>query len=319
MRLSGSAQLLAQAPLPVQDGVAPSRVYLPPGPWPTVLDFLVERFRFISREVLTQRLEAGEIVNQQGEPVRPGTKFLPHCWLWYYRTVPEEPSIPFEVDVLHQDERLVVVDKPHFLASIPGGRHLRETVLTRLRDRLSLPHLTPVHRLDRDTAGVMLFCCDPSARGHYQQLFQSRDVAKEYEAVAPWRAGLGLPLVYESRLKPGEPHFMMREVAGESNSRTRIELLQQFGTLAHYRLQPTTGRKHQLRVHMHSLGIPICNDAFYPIWRPTEQSDDYTRPLQLLARAVEFLDPFSGQRRRFESQRTLDALIPSRHKHLTFK
>lgn len=310
MRSVRNARLMQAAPLPVRDGIAPSRVYLPAGPWATVFDFLLERFRLMPADVLRQRLADGDIVDDSGIAQRAETPYVANQWLWYYRVVPDEPHIPFEVDVLHRDDRLIVVDKPHFLASIPGGRHLRETVLTRLRSRLQLAQLTPVHRLDRDTAGVMLLCVDPGSRGAYQQLFQSRDVCKEYEAVAPWRPGLKLPCRYLSRLEPAESHFMMREVHGEANSQTDIELIERAGSLARYRLRPVTGRKHQLRVHMNALGIPICNDPFYPVWRPADAEDDYTRPLQLLAKAVEFVDPFTRVRRRFESKRKLELWVP---------
>lgn len=299
------------APLPVVGGVAPSRVYLVPGPWKTVYEFLVERFRHMPDEILRQRLENGDIVDDHGTPQRQDTPYSPHRWLWYYREVPDEARVPFELEVLHSDSRIVVVDKPHFLASIPGGRHLRETVLTRLRDRFDLPQLTPVHRLDRDTAGVMLFCRDPGSRGAYQRLFQSREVLKIYEAVAPWRADLELPHTHRSRLLPGTPSFIMTEVPGEPNSETRIELVERMGELALYRLMPTTGRKHQLRAHMSALGIPICNDTFYPKWSTPNNVTDYTRPLQLLARVVEFVDPFNGQHRQFVSQRKLALNAPT--------
>lgn len=305
MRSLRNARFMAGAPLPVRGGVAPSRVYLPPGPWLTVLEFLLDRFRFMPAEVLRQRLEHGDIVDEAGVPQGPESPYAPHRWLWYYRVVPDEPAVPFELEILHHDDRIIVVDKPHFLASIPGGRHLRETALTRLRELFAAPELTPIHRLDRDTAGIMLFCRDPGSRGAYQGLFQSRAVAKEYEAVAPWRGDLGLPRVHRSRLEPGEPPFTMREAQGEPNSETRIELIEHRGSLARYRLLPTTGRKHQLRAHMNALGIPIHNDAFYPRWVPPAAEDDYFRPLQLLARAVEFVDPFSRRHCRFESRRKL--------------
>ena len=308
MRSLRNARLMAEAPLPVREGVAPSRVYLPVGPWQTILQFLTERFRFMTEAVLRERLEQGHIVNAQGEPLRPDSAYVPHQWLWYYRVVPNEPVVPFELHVLHEDSRIIVVDKPHFLASIPGGKHLRETALSRLRELFGQPEITPIHRLDRETAGVMLFCRDPVSRGAYQQLFQSREVSKEYEAVAPWRADLALPRVHQSRLEPGDPPFIMCEKAGEPNSETRIELIEHKGAFARYRLLPSSGRKHQLRAHMCALGIPLCNDGFYPQWRPADQQDDYARPLQLLARAVEFVDPFSGRLRRFQSLRTLQSL-----------
>jgi len=299
------------APLPVREGVAPSRVYLVPGPWATVYEFLVNRFRHMPEGILRQRLDNGHIVDDEGIAQRADTPYSPHRWLWYYREVPDEPRVPFELEVLHADERIIVVDKPHFLASIPGGRHLRETVLTRLRECFDLPQLTPIHRLDRDTAGVMLLCRDPASRGAYQRLFQSREVMKVYEAVASWREDLKLPLTHRSRLLPGDPAFVMTEVAGEPNSETRIELMERMGSLALYRLMPTTGRKHQLRAHMNALGIPICNDTVYPQWLVAEDPADYTRPLQLLARSVEFVDPFSQEKRRFESRRSLQTQCPA--------
>lgn len=298
-------------PLPMRDGVAASRVYLPAGPWTTVFDFLVERFRFMKPEVLRGRLELGAIIDGNGIPQRPETPYRSMQWLWYYREVPDEAVVPFELDILHRDEHLVVVDKPHFLASTPGGRYLRETALTRLRKQFDLPALSPVHRLDRETAGVMLFCVDAASRGAYQTLFQQRRVSKEYEAIAPWRDDLVFPLVHRSRLQNQVSSFTVREVGGEPNSETRIEVLERLGQLARYRLLPRTGRKHQLRAHLSALGIPICNDLFYPELQKRHNTDDYDRPLQLLARAVEFDDPISGRHRRFESRRALAGSGPA--------
>ncbi len=316
----------------MRNGVAPSRVHLPPGPWARLLDFLLERFRHIPPDILRVRLARGDIVDDAGMPQTLDSPYRPLRWLWYYREVPAEAPVPFELSLLFRDSRLVVVDKPHFLASIPGGRYLAETALTRLRDQLDLPLLSPIHRLDRDTAGVLLFCADPDSRGAYQALFQARDVRKEYEAIAPLLSGLVLPLVHRSRLEARAGHFTMHEVAGEPNSETRIELVGPVpgpgagpvqgccdstlaasaaaprASLGHYRLRPHTGRKHQLRVHMSALGLPICNDNFYPDLKAYADADDFGRPLQLLARAIEFTDPFSGRQRRFESRRQLSGL-----------
>ena len=292
-------------PLPLRDGVAPSRVHLPHGPWPTLIDFLIQRFPFTAPHVIRERLERGEIVDQAGLAQKADAAYQPNQWLWYYREVPDESIVPFEIDILYRDERILVIDKPHFLASIPGGRYLRETALTRLRQQLGLPQLSPAHRLDRETAGVMLLTLDPACRGAYQSLFQSREVQKTYEAVAPWRDGLEFPRVHESCLAPKATHFTMQEVPGEPNSRTLIELLRRMGNLALYQLSPVTGRKHQLRVHLSSLGIPICNDLFYPELQPSASFDDYDRPLQLLARRISFVDPYTGQERVFESRRNL--------------
>ncbi|MGE4123870.1 MAG: pseudouridine synthase [Pusillimonas sp.] len=292
-------------PLPVREGVAPSRVHLPHGPWPTLIDFLIDRFPFTAPQVIRERLARGEIVDQDGVSQKADATYQPNQWLWYYREVPDEARVPFEIDILYRDERILVIDKPHFLASIPGGRYLRETALTRLRQQLELPRLSPAHRLDRETAGVMLLTIDPACRGAYQSLFQSRNVQKTYEAVAPWRDGFDFPILHESCLTPKATHFTMQEVPGEPNSRTSIQMLRRMGDLALYQLSPVTGRKHQLRVHLSSLGIPICNDLFYPDLQPSASFDDFERPLQLLARRIWFVDPYTGQERVFESRRTL--------------
>lgn len=298
-------------PLPERGGIPPSRVYLPEGPWESLLDFLDERFPRIPRDVLSSRLAAGDIVDAYGTAQRADAPYRAGRWLWYYREVPDEAPLPFELPVLHRDERLVVVDKPHFMATTPGGRYLRHTALVRLRNQLGLSTLSPIHRLDRDTAGVLMFCADPAYRGRYQALFQAREVGKEYEAVAAAPAGLALPMTYRSRVEEMPGRFLMHEIAGEPNSETRIELLRRLDDgLAHLSLRPLTGRKHQLRIHLCALGMPILNDGFYPAAPYDEAAearidDDFTRPLQLLARAIEFRDPVDGSLRRYESRRML--------------
>lgn len=289
----------------MRGGVAPSRVYLRPGPWASLGEFLRERFPHVPEGILRLRLERGDIVDGEGMAQRAGQPYRPHGWLWYYREVPDEAAVPFALEILYRDASLVAVDKPHFLASTPGGRYLRETALTRLREQLALPHLSPMHRLDRETAGVLLFCADPAKRGAYQALFQSREVRKEYEAWAPWRADLAFPLRYRSCVEAVPGRFVMREMEGEANSETHVDVLARRGDWACYRLRPMTGRKHQLRVHMNALGMAILNDRFYPECVAADAEDDLSRPLQLLARAIEFIDPFSGESRRFESRRVL--------------
>lgn len=296
------------SPLPVRDTVAPSYAWLPEGDWPHLFAWLLQRFPHVGEDVLRQRLERGEIVDEEGCALTTSSPYKPGSRIWYYREVPDEASVPFEAVVLHRDEHLLVVDKPHFLATVPGGRHLRETVLTRLRHELDLPDLTPIHRLDRETAGIVLFCPHPPSRGAYQQLFAERVVEKTYEAIAPFRADLILPCVHKSRLEEGERDgqrfFTMQEVEGEPNSETRIELLERRDGLAKYRLSPSTGRKHQLRAHMAALGVPISNDPWYPFVQVDKE--DYSRPLQLLAREIAFTDPLSGEQRCFTSRRQLD-------------
>ena len=212
--------------------------------------------------------------------------------------------MPFQIVILHQDDDLLVVDKPHFLATIPRGRHVTETATVRLRKQFDCPDLTPAHRLDRATAGVLLFTKTKHARRPYQELFSSRNVTKEYEAVAGFDAALQFPCVVRSRILKEHGVMTAYEEPGEPNSETRIELIDALGDLARYRLFPKTGKTHQLRIHLSSLGIPIVNDPYYPVYTSTP-ADEFSRPLQLLARALEFTDPINGEVRRFVSSRTL--------------
>ena len=292
-------------PLPTRDGVGPSSVVLPPGAWPTIGRFLIERFPGISPEAWTARLQAGEVRDAQGGPVTAERAYEPHLRVCYYRSLATEPRIPFEEGVVFQDDYLVVADKPHFLPVIPSGRYVQETLLVRLKRKLGLDDLSPIHRIDRETAGLVVFTIQPATRGAYQTMFVEQAVRKHYEAIAPWRPELALPLVYRSRLEENPARFMqMREVAGEPNAETRIELLELRGAFARYGLSPVTGRKHQLRAHCAALGMPICHDQIYPIHR-AENSDDYTKPLQLLAKSIAFADPITGEARRFTSARNL--------------
>lgn len=294
-------------PLPTRDGVSASCVGLPEGPWPTIAEFLVERFAAIGRATWDQRMADGEVVDEHGLAVTPQRRYQAHIRVYYYRALPDEVPIPFEEVVLFQDEQLVVVDKPHFLPVTPAGRYLQQSLLVRLKRRLGLDDLVPLHRIDRETAGLVLFGVQPAQRGAYSDLFAQRAVSKHYEAVAPWRAELALPLTHRSRLIEDRCFMQMCEVAGEANSETRVELLEVGGALARYRLSPVTGRRHQLRVHCAALGIPILNDLIYPRLAAVD-SDDHARPLQLLARSIEFRDPLSGALRRFTSRRELLAL-----------
>lgn len=296
-------------PLPTLNGVGPSCVALPAlGPWPTLAAFLVHRFPAVGSAVWAQRMAQGLVVDEHGRRVDAARPFQPYLRLYYYRALAAEPRIPFDEVVLFQDDHLVAVDKPHFLPVTPSGHYLQETLLVRLKRRLGINTLAPLHRLDRDTAGVMVFAIQPAARGAYQTLFAERRVAKQYEAIAPWRAELALPLTHASRLVEDAQFMRMREVPGEPNTQTRLDLLARHGAQAHYRLTPKTGRKHQLRVHCMALGIPILHDRLYPHLFP-QDSDDWTRPLQLLARSISFTDPLTGAPRHFESRRRLDALV----------
>jgi tRNA pseudouridine32 synthase/23S rRNA pseudouridine746 synthase len=302
-----SSNLQRSLPLPVKDGVAPSYLWLQQGNWPDMLTFLLAQYPQVLEATWLARMARGEVVNGAGARLAPGSAYRAGMQIFYYRELEAETPIPFDEQILFEDEHLLVVDKPHFLPTIPGGRFLHETLLVRLKKKHGLHDLTPIHRLDRETAGVVIFAKQVASRGAYQSLFQQRTVEKEYEALAPvlpLLSGRALPFVYRSRMVDGTPFFRMQEVDGEPNSETVIDVIEQRQDVALYRLQPRTGRKHQLRVHMASLGIPIINDAFYPQALPCKQ-DDMSQPLQLLARAVSFVDPFSGELRRFDSERTL--------------
>ena len=294
---------------------ASSRLQLPPGPWPTVFDCLCARFPAVAREVWVERFHRGRVTDAAGVALALDAPFRVGAEIRYFREVADEAPIPFVETILYADAHLVVADKPHFLPVIPAGRFVRETLLARLVRRLDNADLVPLHRIDRDTAGLVLFSADPATRAAYQDLFRLRRIDKQYEALAPALPALEHEsvLVRRSRLVPGEPFFRMREAtateAGADNSETRVEVVERGGPLWRYALSPVTGRKHQLRVHMAALGAPILNDSVYPALQ--ERADhDHSRPLQLLAKSLAFIDPVSGQEQRFESGRRLQDVVP---------
>lgn len=301
-------------PLPIIDGIKPSFLVLPhEQQWhnQTLLAFLCSHFPFVPESTWKKRLNSGMVVNQNGESLNEFSPFQAGETIFYYREVSrnEEPRIPFEERILYVDEHLIVVDKPHFLPVIPSGRFLRETLLTRLRLHPDLQHLnvndiTCIHRLDKDTAGVMLFSHQAHSRASYQQLFANRLVHKTYHALAPTRLDLNYPIEIRSRLVRGDSFFLTKEEAGESNAHTIINLLEQRGEISLYELHPITGKKHQLRVHMMKLGMPLLNDMLYPEVFPAG-TENYAQPLKLLAKRIEFCDPITGENRVFESQQNL--------------
>jgi tRNA pseudouridine32 synthase / 23S rRNA pseudouridine746 synthase len=334
-----------------------TRLTIPDAGWDTILDYVLHRWGHVDPQGIIERFRIGEVRAADGTVVTEDTPLRTHDFIWYYRNVPHEAPIPYPVTVLHQDDHLLVADKPHFLPTTPGGRFVQESALVRLRNQLGLDHLVPMHRLDRATAGVVMFSTNPETRGAYQVLFERRRIWKVYEAVsalapvtAPGHdAGPGapqarprpaagdlagrFPLTYRNRMdkvkgvltartldygvgdsgrSPGRaarPGRKTNVPTAGANAETRIELIgtgAASGTWAgaavgHFRLYPSTGRTHQLRVHLAALGLGILNDSFYPVLQDAAP-DDYDRPLQLLAQTIGFTDPLTGQERRFSSQ-----------------
>lgn len=328
------------SPLPLRNGVNATRLRLPAsGPWASVQEYVLDRFGHVDPDGIRRRFASGQVVAADGAPIPADTPLGVHDDLWYYRDVPHEDPLPVAHTLLHRDEHLVVIHKPHFLPTTPGGRFVQETALVRLRNELGVDDLVPLHRLDRATAGVVMFSVDPATRGAYHLLFERRAVAKTYEAVSalPPDADddgpvLGrFPLTVRSRIRKdkgvlrsvveevpaaasgrraGAPVRTRRSNAAHAgaNAESRVEVLgvgESAGTLAgrrvaHLRLTPRTGRTHQLRIHLAALGLGIAFDPFYPDLLDAAP-DDFSRPLQLLSRSLRFTDPLTGREREFVS------------------
>ncbi len=295
-------------PPPTRLGVSASCTVLPLGHWPNVFAFLIHRFPHVGADTWHHRLANGDVVDDSGRLITAHSPYQAGLRLYYFRDVPQETPIPFHEVVLHQDAHLLVVDKPHFLPVMPSGKYLQETVLVRLKNKLGSNDIAPIHRIDRDTAGLVMFSLNPATRDAYHALFRERHVHKIYEAIAPWDAALPWPangvLRRESRIAESA-HFMQQcEVDGQPNAITEIRPLEVLGAFARYELKPVTGQRHQLRVHMDALGLPILNDGIYPVLTP-EGVTDFSKPLQLLAKSITFVDPLSSQPCEFVSNRRL--------------
>ncbi|WP_203566946.1 pseudouridine synthase [Aestuariimicrobium ganziense] len=269
-------------------------------------DFLVERLgRRLTGERIDQMFDEQVWHDETGTPIPLDAPYQPHRFIWFHRDLPDETPLPWEPVVLHRDERLVVVDKPHFMASIPRGNHIQQTVVVKLRQSLDLPELGPAHRLDRNTAGVLLCTTERRWRGAYQEVFTHRGVAKRYLAVAAARDDLLEPAEVRSHIvkERGNLQAIQRQDV-EPNAHTTVRLLERRGDLGLYEAIPHTGRTHQIRLHLHLLGIPIINDPLYP-----EVLDvsihDFSAPLQLLAAELSFTDPVEATPRLFRSARSL--------------
>ena len=298
-----------RSPLPQRQGLDAAWLRTPdndpdarPG-WATMRDFLVDRLP--AKVPVGERLAAGEFVDQAGRPWTGEELYRPNTFVWFHRPLRSEPVVPFPLGVLYQDARIVVVDKPHFLATIPRGTHIRESVLVRSRDSLGLPDLAPAHRLDRLTAGVLVLTTQREHRSAYAGLFQTHSVDKTYEALAAYDPTLEFPRRVTGRIEKRRGNLQAEEVAGEPNSETLVELVETRGRLARYRLTPTTGKTHQLRVHMASLGLPILYDPLYPTVLDVDV-DDFAAPLQLIARRLRFTDPIDQTPRDYTSRLALE-------------
>lgn len=251
-------------------------------------------------------LADGRFVGEDGRPVCADDAYGPHRFVWFHRDLRDEPEVPGAIHVVHRDERLVVVDKPPFLSSIPRGRHVLQSVVVRLRAELGLPELSPLHRLDRVTSGLLMLATEQRWRAAYQTAFERREVRKTYRALAPVRDDLDLPVVVRDHIRKERGVWQAEVVPGAPvNAETRVEL-ESTGPdgLGVYRLSPRTGQTHQLRLHLLGLGVPIVGDPLYPVVRDVAV-DDFSTPLQLLAAEIGFVDPVDGAERRFSSVRRL--------------
>lgn len=291
------------------EGVSSSRVYLPAVQnYSNLLEFFASHFPHIDQSEWLARFQDGLIMNLDGQVLAATDAYQANTHLLYFRRLSREPVIPYEEHILFQDEHILVADKPHFLPVTPSGLYLHQTLLNRLKKRTGIQELSPIHRIDRDTAGLVIFSIKPSERALYQNLFRDRVVKKVYEAIAHYSEELAikLPMTYQSRIEESENFLQMQEIAGEPNTDTYIELIESSKPWARYRLSPGSGKKHQLRCHLNALGIPIKYDQIYPALTPYKAYDlDFSRPLQLLAKEIHFKDPVTQVCRSFFSQMTI--------------
>lgn len=287
---------------PMIDGVSASKVFLPkmkPAP-ATVYQYLCQQFAHIEPAEWQQRFTDGLIYDALGQVLNLSSEYIENSHVFYYRFLAHEIQVPFEHEILFENEHLLVIDKPHFLTISPTGQYVQETLLVRLKKQSGNEFLTPIHRLDRETAGVVLFSKQPSTRAIYQEMFAQRQVNKTYHAIAPFHADLTFPCHTRYRMEKGQPFYTMQVVEGQINSETEIDLIEHDAVWGKYELKPITGKQHQLRVHLNSLGIAIKNDPFYPLVQH-KREDDFSAPLQLLAKHIRFKDPVTFQDMQFLS------------------
>lgn len=297
-----------RSPLPQRHGLDAAWVRTPDTheggepPWATMGDFLMSRLP--ARAEVGRMLAAGYFVDDAGAPLAGEEPYRPHAFVWFHRELAPETPAPFAIDVLEVNERFVVADKPHFMATTPRGAHVTQTALIKLRVALDLPELAPAHRLDRLTAGVLVLTTRREYRGAYAGVFQSGGAHKTYEALAPFDPTLEFPRLIVSHIEKRRGSLQAEMVDGEPNAETLIEVAEVRGAYARYLLTPATGKTHQLRLHMASLGLPILGDSLYPAVMDVAP-DDFTSPLQLIARRLWFTDPIDGTEREYTSRREL--------------
>lgn len=265
-------------------------------------DFLQARLG--KRTDVDAALSKGLFVDAHGRPWRPEDPYRPNAFVWFHRTRAPESPVPGALTVLYRDDRIVVVDKPHFLATTPRGVHVTESVVAKLRVRLGLDELAPAHRLDRLTSGVLLLTTAKRWRGPYATLFADGLATKTYEALACVPPGTAFPVSVTGRIEKHRDSLQAALVPGEPNSESLIELVEARAGIGRFRLSPRTGKTHQLRLHMASIGAPILNDPLYPDVADVEPND-FSRPLQLVARTLAFSDPIDQSPRRFDSAAVL--------------
>jgi len=273
-------------------------------PHPSILSFLCIRFPAISREIWETRISEGRVLDEKGQRITPDSKYAPLSRIFYFREVSAEPVIPFAEKILHLDDEILVACKPHFLPVTPGGRYVDECLLNRLRLSTGIEDLAPLHRIDRETAGIVLFSVNKKSRGLYGTLFMNGLVEKSYQALSRCIPLQETAWNVDNRIERGEPWFRMSTVPGRVNARSVINLAEIKRDMARFILQPITGKTHQLRIHMSGLGFGILNDRYYPELE-AEREDNFDTPLQLVAHTLRFKDPLSGRSREFISERTL--------------
>jgi tRNA pseudouridine32 synthase/23S rRNA pseudouridine746 synthase len=293
-----------------KSGISPSKVFLPQDDLThqTVLDFLIYQFPAISRDEWISRMNDGLVFDADQTALDVSTPYHPNSFIYYFKRVQVEEYIPFKEQIIYQDEHLLIADKPHFLPVTPGGHYLEETLLVRLKKLTGIDTLSPIHRIDRETAGLVAFSKLPVDRNAYQALFRDRTVKKVYEAIAPYRDDLKekFPFHYQSRIEESDIFIQMHEVSGAPNSESTIDLIEVNGSWAKYQLLLGTGKKHQLRLHMSALGIPIRYDQIYPDLKPhVVVGKDFSQPLQLLAKELSFTDPLTNIHHHFKTSKSL--------------